>query len=355
MPICAVIHERRRALGLTQEQMADYLGVSTPAVNKWEKGITYPDITLVPSLARLLRVDLNTLLCFQETLTEQEIVLVQEEICAETEKNGIDAGFALAEKKIQEYPTCGRLIESMAVIMQGSLILADIPENNKESYQSQITVWYERAMECDDETVRNRVGFMLVSQYLRNEDYEKAQQILDRLPESNILSKDVFQADIFFKQGRLEEAAKILQRYLLSHVNNILAVLGRLVDIELENGDEKMAHAIAEKAKSATDVFDLWGYIGLVGLHSIALKTENIQDSLSISKQMLDAVEQPWTMNKSPLYHYLYPEAASTLSITKKLLPPLLKMMESDPGYCFLQSNGEFQELLKRYRRKIEV
>lgn len=39
MAICKVIQERRKALGLTQEQVAEYLGVTTPAVNKWEKGV----------------------------------------------------------------------------------------------------------------------------------------------------------------------------------------------------------------------------------------------------------------------------------------------------------------------------
>lgn len=36
-----VIREKRRAMGFTQEQMADYLGVSAPAVNKWERGVSH--------------------------------------------------------------------------------------------------------------------------------------------------------------------------------------------------------------------------------------------------------------------------------------------------------------------------
>ena len=44
MKINQIIRQRRRELSLTQEQVAAYLGVSTPAVNKWEKGSTYPDI-----------------------------------------------------------------------------------------------------------------------------------------------------------------------------------------------------------------------------------------------------------------------------------------------------------------------
>ena len=38
MKINAIIREKRKALSLTQEQIAEHLGVSTPAVNKWEKG-----------------------------------------------------------------------------------------------------------------------------------------------------------------------------------------------------------------------------------------------------------------------------------------------------------------------------
>ena len=61
MKINEIIKKKRITLGMTQEQVADYLGVSTPAVNKWEKGGCYPDITLLPALARLLKVDLNKL------------------------------------------------------------------------------------------------------------------------------------------------------------------------------------------------------------------------------------------------------------------------------------------------------
>ena len=67
------IRENRKKAGLTQEQVANYLGVSTPAVNKWEKGSTYPDITLLPVLARLLEIDLNTLFSFHEEMTEAEV------------------------------------------------------------------------------------------------------------------------------------------------------------------------------------------------------------------------------------------------------------------------------------------
>ena len=73
MKINQIIKEKRKHLGLTQENIAEYLGVSTPAVSKWENGTTYPDITLLPGLARLLKTDLNTLMSFNEEMSEVEI------------------------------------------------------------------------------------------------------------------------------------------------------------------------------------------------------------------------------------------------------------------------------------------
>lgn len=73
MTMNQMIQRRRKALRLTQEQVAEYLGVSTPAVNKWERGTTCPDISILPALARLLDIDMNTLFCFREDLSEQEI------------------------------------------------------------------------------------------------------------------------------------------------------------------------------------------------------------------------------------------------------------------------------------------
>ena len=48
------IKNYRKTEGLTQEQVANYLGVSTPAVNKWEKGVSIvKDTTPISQNSRL--------------------------------------------------------------------------------------------------------------------------------------------------------------------------------------------------------------------------------------------------------------------------------------------------------------
>ena len=63
----------RKETGMTQEEMANRLGVTTPAVNKWENSNSKPDIELLAPIARLLDISLDTLLSFHEKLSDTEI------------------------------------------------------------------------------------------------------------------------------------------------------------------------------------------------------------------------------------------------------------------------------------------
>jgi transcriptional regulator with XRE-family HTH domain len=61
------IQSLRRAQGFTQAQLAFKLGITAPAVSKWERDIAYPDIMLLYPLSKTLCVSLDTL--FSPTFT----------------------------------------------------------------------------------------------------------------------------------------------------------------------------------------------------------------------------------------------------------------------------------------------
>ena len=67
------IRELRRARNLTQEQLAATLNISAQAVSKWEMGASYPDMTMIPTLAVLFEVSLDELFDFDIKNVDKEI------------------------------------------------------------------------------------------------------------------------------------------------------------------------------------------------------------------------------------------------------------------------------------------
>ena len=109
MQIGEVIRKNRKSKNMTQEEMANRLGVTAPAVNKWENGNSYPDIMLLCPIARLLGVTLDTLLSFREELTEEEINHLIYEADRKLQNETFEEAFQWAKRKLEEYPNCAPL------------------------------------------------------------------------------------------------------------------------------------------------------------------------------------------------------------------------------------------------------
>lgn len=75
----------RKKMGLTQDQLAEKLGLTAQAVSKWENDLSCPDITVLPKLADIFSVTTDTLLGRDTEMPVCETVVVEKE---ETEQNG---------------------------------------------------------------------------------------------------------------------------------------------------------------------------------------------------------------------------------------------------------------------------
>lgn len=73
------ISEKRKALGLTQKQLAEKLGMSDKSVSKWERGICLPDVSVYFDLCGILGITINEFLAGED--------IVQENIISQSEEN----------------------------------------------------------------------------------------------------------------------------------------------------------------------------------------------------------------------------------------------------------------------------
>lgn len=67
-----VISKRRKEQRFTQNQLAEVLGISFQAVSKWENGMAYPDIEMLPKLAKALNTTVDALLGYSSVVTDYD-------------------------------------------------------------------------------------------------------------------------------------------------------------------------------------------------------------------------------------------------------------------------------------------
>ena len=67
------IKRLRRENNLTQEILAEFLGVTFQSISNWERGESYPDITMLPEIAGFFKVSVDELLGVNRVEDEAEI------------------------------------------------------------------------------------------------------------------------------------------------------------------------------------------------------------------------------------------------------------------------------------------
>lgn len=350
MPMNIVIQEKRRELGMTQEQLAQYLGVSTPAVSKWEKGITCPDIAILPSLARLLKIDLNTLFCFHEELTQQELSDFCNLLKVTAEESGIAAAFSRAEEMFRSYPNNELLMLNVTLSLDGTLHLSNQTESKNEDLEAKVEEWYVRLSESNEAATRNVANYMLVNRYIDRGNLNLAQDVLDTMPNRNSIvaeyaDKLLLQVKIYMNQDRAADAAKELEQALLTAINKVQMLLLKLADAELAAGETEKAKHIAKVNQDMVKLFDLWECSAYTAALSLAMEFKDKEQILPLLQGILRTALKPWDMGASCLYHRI--AGTEKKAADKAMTSALLHSVSQYAEYDFLRDDPRFQNILE--------
>ena len=257
MSLGKVIRKYRKNRNLTQEEMAGRLGVTASAVNKWENENSYPDITLLAPIARLLNISLDPLLSFREDLTTEEINEIVCEADSKLKKESYDEAFLWAKKKLEQYPNCEELILNIAIIFDAQRIVQEV--SNKAEYDDYLCSLYVRVLDSDDETIRIRAADSLVGFYMRKKQYDKAEKYLEYISIQNPERKRK-QAQIYAETGRVKEAYKAYEELLFSDYQRVSMELHGMYMLALQDNDRKRAHRLVDKQKELARCFEMGKY-----------------------------------------------------------------------------------------------
>ena len=336
MEIGHIIREKRRAKGLTQEQVAAALGVSAPAVSKWEGNLSFPDITLLPRLARLLGTDLNGLMAFQEELSRQEVGEFLNRLAALP----LDQAVSLAREKVGEYPNCALLALNVALTLEGMLALQGEARPDGEGW---ILSLYERAVASEDREVADQAKAMLFSRRLEAGDYPQAEELLAALPRQPLFQREQMEARLALARGDWHRAGMLLESQLARQVSLVQDTLLSLMDLAAKEGKPRRISPLADRALALAESFGQGDYEKWVIRLQAACLTQDVGEGLAAVKGLLAALEGGWKP-LGDLYAHLPSKDPGEL--LARLGPGIRRELAEGEEYAFLREAAGFWEVM---------
>lgn len=180
MNIGSNIKKLRLARGMTQEELAEYTGVSSRAVSRWENSVTFPDITLLPILANIFEITVDELLDVDVYKKEQDISQIFEENEKYKRTGETEKSIELLKKSLSKYPNN---FEIMNELMQALLMYYCAKDGDREYLLSEIIMLGEKILnKCSNNEIRESAMKKLVFVYPRVNELEKAKKLVDSRP-----------------------------------------------------------------------------------------------------------------------------------------------------------------------------
>lgn len=239
MNIGKKIKELRKQRGITQEQLAESVGVSFQAVSKWENNIALPDITLAPILANYFGVSMDELFDFSLSKIEAEVESIAEEARNYIESDP-EQGRKIIENSLKKYPENDVLLNSLLYVM-----------NYSEKPDETIAV----ANKIIEKTTRNDLKYdafrFLAYAYKAKGEFDNAKTAIEQIPEI-YFNKLTEMAYLLSGKEKIEAA----QKQKLVSFENLIQMMWKTAECYAETGEYDKALKETEKALKLINIIE---------------------------------------------------------------------------------------------------
>ena len=168
----------RREKDLTQEELAAHLGISFQAISKWERGESYPDITILPALSNYFKISIDELVGMEEIKRAEEYEKINKKWLENRIANKHKENVKLMRDALKFFPNDALLL----VQLSSSLERLDGTETEKQQYLKESIAVQEQILRGEDSEVRNATLYNICFAYWKIGEHVKAIKQAEKLP-----------------------------------------------------------------------------------------------------------------------------------------------------------------------------
>ena len=213
MTIGATIKQLRQEQDVTQEQLAEALGITSRAVSQWETDRTAPDISQLPALANFFDVTTDYLLGVDIRRKEEAVRKILKMVQIFQAQGNQDGTIIFLREQLKTYPNEPELLANLAFALRSYYFAqgkADTEELKKEK-SDEIIALCERALKYYQPNEDNSAPKqLLILHYLCDlHDKKKAKEMVRSLPNVSC-TREMFAGDLYEGKDALRERQKAL-------------------------------------------------------------------------------------------------------------------------------------------------
>ena len=213
MKIGEIIKKLRKERDVTQEKLADYLGISYQAVSKWENGTALPDITLVVPLANFFGVSADELFALNEQITDEKIKEYEEKRKHFNNIGDTQASIDLMREALAEYPRNFNFMTNLAHALFGHVCHKG---ENDESIKEIINLCERVLEDCTEDSTRHSAIQLLCFTYPQVGQREKAIELAGKMPVMCLCSTMLLE---HIYENESDEKISTIQRNIQEHID----------------------------------------------------------------------------------------------------------------------------------------
>ena len=312
------IRKYRKERALTQEQLAEVLGVTTGAVYKWESGLSVPELDLIMQMADFFDVSVDVLLGYEVKDNRHDATVKRLQDCRRRKDK---EGLAEAEKALKKYPHSFKIVYESA-----SLYRAFGFESGDKQLHLRALELLEQArlllpQNTDPEISEQTLYGKTAETYLGLGDTEKAIELWKTHNSGGMYCHSI--GHVLADGDRAEEAMPFLSESLAKIVSELCSTLTGYLNVFVSRGDHDSAQAILRLGIGFFDGLssgDKPNFIDkvnsafiatLAGSQFLSGKTAEARDSLKRAKKLAEFFDSSPSYDESDIRFISRIEGAS--------------------------------------------
>ncbi|AUB63609.1 transcriptional regulator [Bacillus thuringiensis] len=364
-----IIANKRKEKGITQEELAAYIGITKASVSKWETGQSYPDITFLPLLASYFNISIDELISYTPQMEQEDIKNLYHRLAEAFSEEPFDEVIMECRGIIKKYYSCFPLLIQIGILFINHHMLTEDTDRGIEILEEAMNLFSRVQEESDDVSLVKEAASFQATCYLILNRPNEVLQLLGETIRPNFPEGDLI-AQAYQMLGNAEKANEVMQISMYQHLIQLVGTIPNYVVVNASSAEK--VEVILNRAFILIDIYELETLHPNMTLKvyyaaaQVYCMQGNFEGSLEMLRKYAAVCTNSFTVNSLHLHGDSYfdaidgwfaefPLGAKTVRNEEIIKRSMLQSIAENPVFVPMKDVREYKNIIASLKFKLDI